>query len=124
MPGEPVVTQTDRRAVHQILTNLVANAIKYTDQGHVDVALALNEHHGSHRIELSVADTGRGISEEDQNRLFQAFVRVGDPLAQQRHEGTGLGLYLCKNLADLLGGRIEIESAAEQGSRFTLVVPC
>lgn len=124
LPDNPVVHDTDRRAVQQILTNLAGNAIKYTDSGSVTIDLAVCLHEGSRRIELSVTDTGRGISEEDQARLFQAFVRVGDPQSQQRHEGTGLGLYLCKNLSNLLGGDIEIQSTAGHGSRFALVVPC
>jgi signal transduction histidine kinase len=123
VPTDAVIQTTDRRALHQIITNLVANAIKYTDQGCVNVTLSTKQTSGSRRIELSVTDTGRGISLEDQARLFQAFVRVGDPNSQQRHEGSGLGLYLCKNLAEMMGGCIELESTPGSGSRFTFAIP-
>jgi signal transduction histidine kinase len=72
---------------------------------------------------LSVTDTGSGISAPDQERLFQPFTQVGTRAVRARAEGTGLGLYLCRKLAELLGGRIEMRSEPGRGSRFALVLP-
>ena len=119
-PGEPMVN-TDRRALTQILLNLTNNAIKFTDRGKVTVELAQRRKDGLLCTRFSVLDTGVGIKAEDQARLFKAFEQLrasGVP----RHEGTGLGLHLSKELANLLGGRIEFESEAGKGSRFTLVL--
>jgi signal transduction histidine kinase len=119
-PGEPAVN-TDRRALTQILLNLTNNAIKFTDRGKVTVALTQQRENGLLCTRFSVLDTGVGIKIKDQARLFQAFeqLRVS---GMPRHEGTGLGLHLSKELAALLGGRIELESEAGKGSRFTLVL--
>ena len=73
-------------------------------------------------IAFGIADTGIGISHEDQRRLFQAFTQVGDAHMHTRAEGTGLGLHLSAKLAELMQGRIEVDSTPGQGSRFTLVL--
>jgi signal transduction histidine kinase len=119
-PGEPMVN-TDRRALTQILLNLTNNAIKFTERGKVTVDLAQQRENGVLCTHFSVLDTGVGIKPEDKARLFKAFEQLRASGAP-RHEGTGLGLHLSKELAALLGGRIEFESEAGRGSRFTLVL--
>jgi len=123
-PETDTVLDTDRRALHQVLLNLVTNAIKFTDSGGVTITLARfgdpNTDPAACRLEFSVADTGVGIAPEDQPRLFAAFSQVGD--LRRQSGGTGLGLHLSAKLAELLGGRIEFESTAGAGSRFTLVI--
>lgn len=121
-PSTKIILQTDRRALSQILINLTNNAIKFTEAGSVRIELSQVEEPGSTTTKFSVEDTGKGIRQEDQLRLFQAFEQV-DNSTTRRHEGTGLGLYLSQKLAGLLGGRIEIESVYGQGSQFSLLLP-
>ncbi|MBI5026187.1 MAG: hypothetical protein HZC12_05550, partial [Nitrospirae bacterium] len=73
-------------------------------------------------VEISVEDTGIGISEEDQKRLFQPFQQLESPITK-RYEGTGLGLCISKRLVELQGGRIWVESEAGKGSKFSFVIP-
>jgi PAS domain S-box-containing protein len=113
---------TDRRALRQILINLANNAIKFTEKGSVriDVGAAVFEDRPS--IAVNVIDTGPGIKVEDRERLFKAFEQL-DSSAARHFEGTGLGLYLCRNLTALLGGILEMRSEYGHGSTFTLVLP-
>jgi signal transduction histidine kinase len=128
VPDTPLIVQSDRRALGQIMINLVNNAIKFTDQGEVIVSVRLESGdttnltpHTSSLI-FSVRDTGIGIKPEDQARLFQEFGRV-DSAAVRAREGTGLGLRLSLRLAELLGGRITVESQEGRGSTFALLLP-
>ena len=109
---------TDPDKVRQILVNLAGNGVKFTDQG--GVHLSLTRQNGA--LHFAVRDTGTGIPEEDQARLFQPFTQLDGGLTR-RHGGTGLGLYISHRLAALLGGRIEVESVPGNGSTFTLVLP-
>ncbi len=118
VPEEELVLKTDRRALSQILLNLVNNGIKFTDQGEVSIHLEQRRKNGSVRTDISVRDTGVGIRSEDQQKLFQAFTQMA--AGTRKHEGTGLGLHLSQKLAELLGGRIEFESQFGKGSTFTL----
>jgi two-component system, sensor histidine kinase and response regulator len=118
-PSEPIVIATDRRALTQIVINLVNNAIKFTEHGSVRVALAQREQEGELVTELSVADSGTGIRPEDQSKLFQAFSQL-DSTSTRHAEGAGLGLYLCQNLANLLGGSLRLSSEFGSGSTFVL----
>ena len=120
-PVADVILQTDRRALSQIIINLTNNAIKFTKAGSVQVELSQHVDGRVNRTEFSVRDTGSGISQEDQSRLFQAFEQL-DNSSARRHEGTGLGLYLSQKLAGLLGGHIEVESVPGEGSTFKLVI--
>jgi PAS domain S-box-containing protein len=114
--------RTDRRALSQIAINLVTNAIKFTERGGVVVTLDAEEDRGAlHRI-IAVADTGCGISEQDQQRLFQAFTQL-DSSSTRRHEGTGLGLHLSHKLAGLVGGRLTCVSTPGVGTTFRLALP-
>jgi PAS domain S-box-containing protein len=119
-PGEEITLRTDRRALSQIIINLANNAIKFTDTGSITLALALAD--GGHSVRLSVADTGAGIAEEDQDRLFHAFEQVGEAKARKL-EGTGLGLYISQKLAEILGGGILMDSTLGAGSTFTVSLP-
>jgi signal transduction histidine kinase len=130
-PGLPHV-QTDEDRVRQILLNLSANAIKFTDVG--DVLIRVSCGTGSApdgsaparddvpSVYFEVKDTGIGISAADLARLFKPFSQVDDGPAR-RHKGTGLGLYISRRLAELLGGRIDVLSRPGEGSTFTLVIP-
>ncbi|GJI96044.1 hypothetical protein RugamoR57_27620 [Duganella caerulea] len=119
---DPIVLQTDRRALTQILLNLANNAIKFTESGQVRVTLSQRPGDGHDTIEFSVADSGAGIREEDQAKLFQAFSQL-DSTSTRHAEGAGLGLYLCQNLANLIGGSLFFKSDFGQGSTFTLALP-
>ncbi|MFC7462894.1 PAS domain S-box protein [Hydrogenophaga defluvii] len=118
-PG-PVVLPTDRRLVTQIVINLVANGIKFTDRGGVLVALSAQPGPGALPVvEIKITDTGIGIPPEALDRLFDAFNR-GKTAAIAGIEGTGLGLHLSQRLAHALGGTITVDSVLGQGSCFTL----
>jgi signal transduction histidine kinase len=119
LPAEPIVVVSDRRALTQIVINLVNNAIKFTEQGSVRVALAQREEDGFLVTRFSVTDSGAGIRPEDQPKLFQAFSQL-DSTSTRHAEGAGLGLYLCQNLANLLGGSLQFSSEFGTGSTFML----
>lgn len=124
LPPGDVPLHTDRRALSQILINLVGNAIKFTQQGGVQVTLVDETSHADGRrvVMVRVRDTGPGIPADEQSRLFEAFSRV-ESADRRHHEGTGLGLHLSRKLAEALGGRIHFESTEGQGSTFTLEIP-
>lgn len=120
MAEEPLRLYVDRRALSQIIINLASNAIKFTDQGHVRLIVTSPGMPGLVRI--AIEDSGIGIRPEDQARLFQAFTQL-DSSRRKLHEGTGLGLYLSRHLAELLGGSIRCESEFGRGSRFIFEFP-
>jgi signal transduction histidine kinase/DNA-binding response OmpR family regulator len=111
--------ETDEGKVSQILKNLISNALKFTEEGHVQVA-ATRGPNGS--VTFSVTDTGIGIPLEDQERVFEEFAQIDNPL-QKKVKGTGLGLSLSRRLAEILGGTLTVTSTPGAGSTFTLVVP-
>ena len=111
---------TDEGKVSQILRNLISNALKFTERGEIRVTATLSA--DAQRVAFAVADTGIGIAAEDQERIFEEFIQVRNPL-QGRVKGTGLGLPLCRRLASVLGGGIVLESAPGQGSIFTVDLP-
>jgi signal transduction histidine kinase len=121
LPPDDISVMTDRRALSQILINLVNNAIKFTDEGGVSISLRERLANGRSQIEISVADTGVGIKLEEQAKLFQAFSQL-DATSTRRFEGTGLGLYLSQKLAELIHGKLEMQSEFGKGSTFTLVL--
>ena len=112
---------TDRRALAQILLNLANNALKFTERGSVRIDAGYASDDRS-EIAISVIDTGIGIKPEDCERLFRAFQQI-DSTSTRRHEGTGLGLYLSRSLASLLGGTLNVVSEYGAGSTFTLTLP-
>ena len=113
----------DKLRLKQILLNLIGNAIKFTDQGGVVIKVSIaDQHQDKVDIEIAVEDSGIGISEQDQQNLFQAFSQV-ESSDSRRFAGTGLGLVISKNLATLMGGDITMHSEPGQGSKFVLRLP-
>ncbi|MCA9726183.1 MAG: hypothetical protein KC729_00765, partial [Candidatus Eisenbacteria bacterium] len=116
----------DTGRVRQILLNLVGNAIKYTRTGSVRVEARVTptSANGATHAELrvDVIDTGPGIAHEDHETVFRAFTQL-DATSTRRQGGAGLGLGICRSLAELMGGRIDLESVPGQGSRFSFVTP-
>jgi signal transduction histidine kinase len=118
VPSEPIRMSSDIDKIRQILVNLAGNAVKFTDHGEVLMDLE----RGDGVVRFVVRDTGIGIAPQDLARLFHPFAQVDTGLTR-RHGGTGLGLYISRRLAELLGGRIEVKSELGKGSEFTLVLP-
>jgi len=111
--------RTDETKVSQILRNLIANALKFTEQGTIDVRARLGE---DDHVIFEVSDTGVGIPAEHLVEIFEEFSRI-DGSAHRRVRGTGLGLPLSRRLAELLGGTLRVSSVAGEGSTFTLTIP-
>jgi signal transduction histidine kinase len=112
---------SDTNKFRQIVTNLLSNANKFTDKGYISVnARILPER--PEWIEVSVRDTGIGMDEEQQSRVFDAFVQA-DTSTSANYGGTGLGLAICRDNCELMGGSISVESAAGAGATFTVVLP-
>lgn len=112
--------KSDEGKVSQILRNFISNALKFTEQGEIRVRGELTG--DGDRVAFSVTDTGIGIEENDQARIFEEFSQI-DHSIQRKVKGTGLGLPLCKKLADLLGGTVEVQSRLGLGSTFIAVLP-
>jgi signal transduction histidine kinase len=115
------VLRTDGFKLSQILRNFVVNALKFTEQGHVRVSASAVR--GGEAVLFEVADTGPGLSPEDQRRAFEEFVQLG----AERHgelRGTGLGLPLTRRLAAVLGGEIGVRSTLGEGATFSVTIPC
>ncbi len=123
-PGVPII-RSDPGKLHQIGFNLLSNAVKFTPNGgHVTLTVGhvRDDLSGRPYVRLSVTDTGPGISEADQQRIFEKFTQL-DPSETREHGGTGLGLTISRQLAELLHGRIEVDSEVGKGATFTLILP-
>ncbi len=112
----PACVRGDAMRVKQVVLNLVGNALKFTEHGGVDVRLARGE-----GLRIHVSDTGPGMSEAMRARLFGRFEQSDGVL--QRHGGSGLGLSICRQLADIMGGRIDVDSRIGEGTRVTVDLP-
>jgi signal transduction histidine kinase len=117
--------KSDRSKIREILQNLLANAVKYTDDGKVELRIALEDRRGTaeeQRVAWSVRDTGIGIGESDLPRLFEPFY-MAEGVDRRKYPGSGLGLSIVKRLVELLGGDIKIESKLRKGTTFTVTLP-
>ena len=112
--------RADAFRIRQILDNLVSNAIKYTDRGSVTIQAQVSEILGKPTLTLSVKDTGKGMTDEEKQKVFQAFTRLK---SAQGIEGTGLGLSITQELVSLLGGEIILHSILGKGSTFIVTIP-
>ena len=124
--GAPADLVTDRQRLRQVLGNLLANAVKFTERGHVMLRVAdagRRGPDGAQMLAFSVADTGIGIAPDNLTTIFGAF-QQGDGTLSRRYGGTGLGLSIAREVGALLGGEITAESELGQGSTFTLYLPC
>jgi len=122
-PDEPIVVLTDGFRLRQCLMNLISNAIKFTQDGQVTVSFGKSRNAvGRSNYDIRVSDTGIGMSEDAQARLFQPF-QQGDGSVTRVYGGTGLGLALTREMMALLGGTVSVTSKAGQGSVFTLALP-
>lgn len=114
----------DSIRLRQCITNILTNAVKYTDSGYVLLTfknLGIDENNKKVKLAVSVSDTGRGISDEQKEELFTRFTRL-DENTNRSIEGTGLGLALTKSILDMLGGEVLVESEVGKGSKFTILI--
>ena len=120
LSGGPAWIKGDATRIRQILTNLISNAIKFTEKGAIDISCeAVRSSHKKWRIQFSVKDSGIGIPEHLQDKLFLSFSQV-DASTNRRFGGSGLGLAICKALAERMGGRVWVESTFGKDSTKTL----
>lgn len=118
----PATAITDARRLRQIVFNLVSNAVKFTDAGAIVVRASTAVAADGPRLRIAVVDTGPGVPESEQERVFEAFHQV-DGQTTRKHGGTGLGLAICRDLARALGGVVTLESRVGEGATFTVDVP-
>ncbi|MGK2944646.1 MAG: PAS domain S-box protein [Desulfuromonadales bacterium] len=114
----PSIVVADPSRLSQVLVNLVGNAIKFTEEGEVRVAISLNKNH----LMFTVSDTGMGIPADKQHLLFKSFSQA-DTSHHRKHGGSGLGLAISKGLVELMGGRISMQSQEGLGTAFTFTLP-
>ena len=116
-PYDSFVTVLDDARIHQVITNFITNAVKYTHEGHIKVGYRYEE---SGDLYIYCEDTGAGIPKEHQAKIFERFVKLNDFV-----QGTGLGLSICKAIADACHGELGVESEGEgHGSTFWIRIPC
>ncbi len=119
-PAENLIIYSDEGKLAQILRNFVSNALKFTEYG--EVRMRVTPDPAAATMTFTVADTGIGITPENLQFVFEEFSQIENPL-QKKSKGTGLGLPLCRKLATLLGGRVELSSTVGAGSVFALILP-
>jgi signal transduction histidine kinase len=120
------IFEGDYNKLRQILLNLIGNAIKFTDRGGVSVSVrlvSLEQETGLAQVEFAIRDTGIGIPEDGKSRLFQSFSQLRDPVSTHKYGGVGLGLSICKQLTELIGGEIWLAESNENGTCFAFTVP-
>jgi two-component system sensor histidine kinase RpfC len=123
MPEVPPAVRGDAHHLRQVLINLAGNAVKFTERGSVTLHVSLQEESdAAMRVKFSVRDTGIGIAPEAQQRIFESFTQA-DQSTTRRFGGTGLGTTIAKQLVELMGGRIGLESAVGLGSTFWFEIP-
>ncbi|HEY2370554.1 MAG TPA: ATP-binding protein, partial [Polyangiaceae bacterium] len=115
--GPPVNVWADKRRVRQIVSNVIGNAVKFTQVGEVVVRVTLHAAYGV----CDVRDTGPGIRESERQIIFEEYRQAG--VERARHRGTGLGLAIARRLATMMGGSIDLDSTVGHGSTFTVQLP-
>ncbi len=120
--GLPTNIYTDPTRLEQCLINLISNAIKFTEEGHVCVKVSLEDKNNQPYIRFDVSDTGVGIPPEKQEKVFESFTQA-DGSTSRKYGGTGLGLTITRRLAELLGGELTLTSEQGGGSVFSLTIP-
>ncbi len=121
-PSIPLYIEGDVVRLRQVLTNLLGNAVKFTDKGEVTVFVMLRSQYSNYyELEFQINDTGHGIPANQIDTVFEQFSRVDDTLSR-RHEGTGLGLAISRRLVEMMGGKIWVESIVGVGSRFHFTI--
>ena len=121
--GKDYTILTDPQRLRQVITNLIENALKFTEEGTVEFGYTIKEDSGMDKsIEFFVQDTGIGIPPKMQSIIFERF-RQADDTPTRKYGGTGLGLTICKNLVHLMGGELTLESKVGKGSRFIITLP-
>lgn len=118
----PEMLYGDEAKVRQILTNILNNAVKYTNEGRIELKITWERRQKIALLKIIVKDTGIGITEENKKKLFQSFQRV-DTRRNRSIEGTGLGLAITRNLLELMNGNIDVDSVYKEGSTFTISLP-
>ena len=119
---QPYIAEGDRGKIKQVILNLLTNAIKYNrENGRIQVSDIISERHDEPFVEIAVADSGNGISRDDQKQLFQKFFRVADSAGTV--QGTGLGLAIAKYIVEAHHGAIWLESEPGVGSTFYFTLP-
>jgi signal transduction histidine kinase len=113
---------SDPYRIQQIFTNLIDNSLKFTEKGIIEFGYSLNKDDIKPSIVFFVKDTGIGISNEQQKLIFKRFSKI-EKDNKKMYRGAGLGLAICRNLAELLGGKIWVESKKEKGSTFYFTIP-
>lgn len=112
----------DKTKLLQLINNLSYNALKFTEQGYVDVRLSLERSEPESFLRLKVSDTGIGMSREQLDKVFEEFTQADDSITR-KYGGTGLGLSICQSLVNLMTGRIEVKSELNKGTEFSVVIP-
>lgn len=115
--ADDFTVRTHPSTVNRILTHLFENAQKFTEKGHIELRCEYEK--DARQVRLIVEDTGIGINPEDRDRIFERFEKASDNFK----EGIGLGLAICRRLASSIGGKITLDSAYTDGSRFILSIP-
>ncbi len=115
-------TYTDPIRIQQILTNLIDNALKFTESGKIEIGYTLKEENENSSIQFFVKDSGIGLSKEQQGQIFSRFTKFEND-KKKLYRGAGLGLAICKNISNLLGGDIWVESELKKGSAFYFTIP-
>ncbi len=122
LPENKANVKTDKEKIYAILTNLIKNALKFTNKGSIEFGYKLLVDKNSKALEFYVKDTGLGISKEKQNFIFERFRQANESLTRD-HEGAGLGLSISKAYVEMLGGKIWVESIEDECSCFYFTIP-
>ena len=119
---DEIISYLDEKILHQILNNLINNAIKYTQEGGITIEVRKGVIDNSKNVFIKIKDTGMGIPPESISKIFEEFRQVSEGL-DRKFDGTGLGLTLTKKFVEVLGGKIQVESEVDKGSIFTISFP-